>query len=95
MTRLPKAKLPKQNNKKVGRSAKHKTSDKALARKAYKAEKAEHMDDEKPAPLYANDEERAAAKAERKNANRANNKWKHPALSNVTSKQGPRNVSGK
>jgi hypothetical protein len=95
MTRLPKAKLPKQNNKKVGRSAKHKTSEKALARKAYKAEKATHMDDEAAVPLYANAEERDAAKAERKKANKANNKWKHPALSNVTSKQGPRNVSGK
>ena len=95
MVRLSKHKLPKQNNKKIGRSAKHKTGAKALARKEAKIEKANNMDeDSEPVPVRT-EEEKAAAKAERKKANRHNVMWKQqPGRVNTTARNGPRNISG-
>ena len=95
MVRLSKHKLPKQSNKKIGRSAKHKKGAKAMARKAAKEEKANSMEEEmEPVPILTA-EEKAAAKAERKKANRHNVMWKkQPGLVNTTARNGPRNVSG-
>jgi len=96
MTRYASAKLPKQSNKKIGRSFKHKTSDHALERKAKKAEKQEAMETGSVATVtQRTPEEKAAAKAARQVAGRqagGNSTWKKQAMLNVTAKNGPRAV---
>ena len=95
MARFPRQKLPKQSNKVVGRTAKHKASDKSLARRAAKADKAEekeaNMVDGADAAPIRTEEEKAEDKAARKKLNLKNNQWKKQIL-HMTSRHGPRAV---
>jgi hypothetical protein len=92
--RLPSQKLPKQSNKKIGRSVKHKFSTKALERRELKEEKKEKMLCENPEPVKVlTQEEKDQAKAERKKANKERVMWKkQTGLVNTTAKNGPRAV---
>ena len=96
--RLPKHKLPKQSNKKIGRSTKHKQSEKSIARRTAKAAardaKAERMENgEEDVKVERTEEEKAEAKAERKKANKSNVAYKHPPGGiNVTARNGPRSI---
>ena len=97
MTRYASAKLPKQSNKKIGRSFKHKTSEKALERKAKKAEKQEAMETGSVTPVVQRTaEEKAIAKAARQVANRQQGGWsswkKMTGNVNTTARNGPRAV---
>jgi hypothetical protein len=97
MVKLPKHKLAKQNNKKVGRSAKHKQGTKAVVKRMAKEMKAEikanTMETDEEPVEQRTDEQKAADKKARKLANIKNNLWKKTSQ-NVTAKNGPRNVSG-
>jgi len=97
MTRYASAKLPKQSNKKIGRSLKHKNSDKALDRRAKKAEKQEAMETSSVTSVSTRTpEDKAAAKAARQVAGRqagGNSAWKKQTGNvNTTARNGPRAV---
>jgi hypothetical protein len=97
MTRYPSRKLPKQSNKKIGRSFKHKTSDHALERKEKKAERQEAMETGSVTPVVQRTaEEKAIAKAARQVAGRqkgGSSAWKKMTGNvNTTARNGPRAV---
>lgn len=98
MTRLPKHKLPKEAPKKCAQTIKHKRSAKALAKKEKKLAKANEMETESVVssatqPKYANDEEREAARLERKKANAHRNMYKK-TITSYTARNGPRAING-
>ena len=92
--RLPKHKLPKVKQAKSQQTAKHKKSEKKAERLAKKAERSESMELESVAGsvTYASEQEREAARLERKKSNAHRVMYKK-TIKQITGKNGPRAVS--
>jgi len=92
--RLPKHKLPKVKQAKSQQTVKHKKSEKKAERLAKKAERSESMELESVAGsvTYASEQEREAARLERKKSNAHRVMYKK-TIKQITGKNGPRAVS--
>lgn len=96
--RLPKHSLPKAKPVKCLQTVKHKKSEKKLAKLAKKAAKADEMEMESMdgsinTAKYASEEEREAARLERKKANAHRILYKKN-IKHMTGRNGPRAING-